>query len=311
MAKVKKAAKLSPEERLMQATEGELQTEATMQLLMPPKVFAGLAELVRVLLQGGRHMDRNLVAQLALQMRTDSRLRFGHDSVETFALVKLMGEDRQRWSPKLPRVDAVTHIQHSPHLPHRLNTEQEDAADSIIEVWAAYGKFLEMSGRGIGGGGGNRSSALNPVDVMGQPTWDHHRDVYSPWHFAASRTIVERRTSNGEHLTLASVVFKILVEDTYPHELDKAFALVGGTALKALKWGLTHYHNPAKVAEWGKKPPVETPVAPKEGGLGAQTAAGGTGTPAKRPPGLWVAPTPKLAPGEKVKLAPRKAKTGT
>lgn len=313
MAKPKKVPKLTAEQKLMQASPEELVVEGAMALLMPANIFGFVAQLVRLALDHGGPADREMVASMALHMREASRQRFGHDSVETLALVKLFNAPAAGWTPKPPRLDSITHMQANPHKPHRLTTEEEAAASNIIAIWAAYGKFLEMTGRGIGGGGSARSSAIGPVDVMGQDTWEHHQEVFGPWQAAASRVVVERRVVGGTHLTLAAVVFKVLVEDTYPEELDRHFALFGGTARKALKWGLNHYYAPERLADWAKKPPQ-----PDKVGLQRETVVGSgidgppdaptaPATP-KRPPGLWVAPRPQLAPGEKIKLGARKPK---
>lgn len=309
-----KAPKLSAEEKLNKALDGLAPFEAELSLLLPAQVWNFVEALCRLHLQAdATKQGRELVAQLALTMRQEALRRFGHDTLETFALARMLREGTARWQPKEPRLDAISHINNAKHPPHRLTSDQQEAAEDIREVWTAFGKFLEIAGRDIGGGSSSRATALGPVDVMGEGLWEHHRDVFKPWQFKASRTVVLRRTSTSNHLTIAAVVYKVLVEDIYPAELDLHFALVGGTALKALKAGLDAYRNPDRLDGWGKPP-----AAPQTGGLQAQTGAGGGKTPAKgqpaapakpkRPPGLWVAPRPKLAPGEKVKLPPRKKK---
>ncbi|HKX36995.1 MAG TPA: hypothetical protein VJM79_10085 [Rhizorhapis sp.] len=315
MAKQKKP---SAEERLIKLTEPSRLMEAQMQLLMPAQIWAYVEQLVRdyLIMHANDKVSRDLVSQMALACRMETMARFGHDSLETFALAKMLRTDGPRFRQPAPRPDAITHINNYPHKPHRLEMDQENAANDIIRVWTAFGKFLEVSSRSIGGGGSARSQALGPVDVMGQDLWDHHRQTYTPWYQIASKIPVARRTA-GLSLTVAGVVFKILIEDLYPEQLDSQFALIKGTALRALKAGLTAYADPALLANWGKPkiPPAGAPLGGKPGPGGptpqpdpVSAASGEISVPKKRPPGLWQPPKPKLPPDGKVKLAPRRAK---
>lgn len=299
--------KLTAEQKLQKALADLAPFEAELSLLLPAQVWPFVEALCRLHLLADSVEGRELVAQLALTLRQEALRKFGHDTLETFALARLLREGTARWHPKPPRLDSITHINKAKHPPHRLTGDQDAVAHNICEVWTAFGKFLEVASRGIGGGGSARSQALGPVDVMGEELWKHHRTVFTPWQYKAARTVVERRTSTGNHLTIAAVVFKVLVEDIYPEELDRQFALVGGTALKALKAGLDAYYTPERLDAWGKPKP-DPAKAPQTGGQGAQKPPAGTPAAPKRPPGLWVAPRPKLAPGQKIKLPPRKKK---
>lgn len=314
-----KQKRLSPEERLNKALADLAPFEAELHLLLPAQVWPFVEALCRLLLQHGtdRQQSRDLIAELALTCRQEALRKFGHDTLETFKLSRMLREGTSRWTPKAPRVDAITYINSAKHPPHRFTGDQDTAANDIRDVWGAFGKFLEVASRSIGGGGSARSQALGPVDVMGEDLWAHHRDVFKPWINKAARTVVTRRTSTGNHLSIAAIVFKVLVDDVYPEEIDNNYALIKGTALRAVKAGLDAYHNPDLLDAWGKPPP--DPKKPGQGGLQKPPAApGGTGTapqeapaapaPAKRPPGLWQPPKPKLPPSGKVKLAPRKPK---
>lgn len=302
-----KQPKATPEERLNKALDGLALFEDELQLLLPAQVWPYVETLARLQLLTDTKESRDLIAQLALACRQEALRRFGHDTLETFKLARLLREGTDRWHPKPPTLDAITHINNYSNKHQRFTMEQDAAANNICVVWSAFGKFLEIAGRGIGGGGSARSQALGPVDVMGQDLWDHHREVFKPWQFAASRAVVRRRSITGNNLTIAAVVFKVLVEDMYPEDLDHHFALLGGTALKAVKAGLDAYHDPKRLTDWGKTP-QNTPPAPQTGGQGARQPSGGSPTAPKRPPGLWVPPVPKLPPGGKVKLGPRKKK---
>lgn len=252
-----KAKKPSAEERLIKEAQYNKEMEATLSVLMPPKVWLFVETLCRLHMQASNDSPeaRDLVAQFALACRQEGLARFGHDSLESFALVKLLRAG-PRWNPKPPRLDAITYINNQVNRGLRLSMHQEEAANHIVEVWQAYGKFLEITGRGLGGGGGARSRAQGPVDVMGEELWAHHRDIYTPWYRVATLVPVARRHA-GPALTMAALVFKILVEDIYPEEADRNYALLGGTALKALKVALDSYSNPLLLANWGKPKVLE------------------------------------------------------
>jgi len=309
-----KAKKPTAEERLNKALEGLAPFEAELQLLLPAQVWPFVEAFCRLHLQKDASREaRELVAQLALTLRQEALRKFGHDTLETFKLARLLREGTARWQAKPPRLDSISHMKRYLHKPHRLSGDQESAANDIRMVWEAFSKFLEIAGRGIGGGGSSRAQALGPVDVMGESLWEHHRDIFKPWQNIASRTVVRRRTVTDNHLTIAAVVFKVLVEDLYPEELDTHFALVKGTALRALKAGLDAYHTPYRLEAWGRDP--QNP--PQPGGQQPQNVTNGSQAaktaetavaPLKKSTGLWTPPRPKLAPGEKVRLAPRKAK---
>lgn len=313
-----KAPKLTPEERLNKALDGLAVFETELRLLLPAQLWPFVETLCRAHLRNQKdQISRDLVAQFALTCRQEALRRFGHDTLETFALARMLKEDTENWRPKAPRQDSITYINKQPNKLHRFNADQETAAKDILLIWEAFGKFLQISGGGIGGGGGARSQALGPVDVIGQELWQHHKTVFTPWQAKASRTVVERRTTTGTHLTVAAVVYKVLVEDIYPEELDRAFALIAGTALRALKAGLNAYNNPALLDSWGR-PKLQgpnngqmrptQPQTPPVVGTASPAAQNPATSPAKRPPGLWQAPRPKLPPGGKVKLKPRKRK---
>lgn len=272
MAKQKKQ---TAEERLILATQDLRILESHLQLLMPAQIWTYVETLCRLYLvsQANDKISRDLISQMALACRMETMARFGHDSLETFALAKMLANQGPRFTPPAPRPDAISHINKYPHKPHRLDMDQEAAAHDIVQIWTAFGKFLEISGRGFEGGGGARSRAKGPVDVMGQDLWDHHREVYTPWYKIASKIPVARRTA-GLALTIAGITFKILVEDLYPEQIDNQFCLVKGTALKALKAGLSAYQDPVQLAAWGRRADP-APGTPQDG----QTRSGAPNPP--------------------------------
>jgi hypothetical protein len=124
-------------------------------------------------------------------------------------------------------------------------------------VWAAFGRFMSIASRGLGGGGGSRGRVVQPVDVMDQELWDHHRDVYTLWYNQAKITQVDRRRGSS-HISLAAIVFKILIDDLYPEEMDIAYGLVRGSSLKGLKAALSAYWSPEAMAAFGLPPAAPT-----------------------------------------------------
>lgn len=242
---------LSNEEKLAQAIaqaqaihSRSAALEAELQIILPPKVFDLVHQLARRYLQICEHdqPSRELIALLALMMRQEAFARFGHDTLETVAIGKLLV--RSAPPARKGRLDALTHISRyrSPRM--RLDADQEAAAKHIQTIWQAFGKFLFIAQRGMGGGGGQRSRALAPMDVMDEDIYQHYREYYVPWYNLAAKTKVKRQDEGNSSVTLAGIVFKILVEDVYPESIDAAFALIKGTALKALKAGLSAYFNP-------------------------------------------------------------------
>lgn len=194
--------------------------------------------------------SRNLVAQLAFAFRQESYARFKHDSVECFLLSELLRPKTEY--NKGVRIDSIQHIQSYKRVTNRLTVEQEGAAGEIRSVWRAFSRHLTGGTRNLeapGGAGG----VVQPVDSMSEATWRHHKDVYTPWITAASRTQVDRRHGN-QGVTVAAVCLKILIEDCYPEEVDRAYGLKRSQSLRALKRGLDAYDDPSLLAQ-GDEPP--------------------------------------------------------
>lgn len=218
--------------------------------IIVPVLFTGktsglILELCRHHLNDNKNSQasRSLLAALGFSLRIEAMMKFGHDSVESFAIAKLLGTV-QGFQPKPPRPDALSYIQNAKRKEARLNIDQRAAADQIALVWDAFGKFLNMGARSLEGGGGNRTRALAPMDVMDQETYDEvYKKYFVPWYEVVKKITVARRIA-GPLLTVAAVTFKVIVEDKYPDDIDRAFGLTKGMALRALKFGLRHYWNP-------------------------------------------------------------------
>lgn len=234
--------------------------EAELQLISPPKIFDQIEQLCRRYLDSNKWdtPSRELVSKLSFVYRQEAFTRFGHDSVETFALAKLLKIGAPTgFQPPAPRPDALTFIQMKPNSNSRLDAFQESAAGHIIAVWMAFGRFLRMSSRGMEGGGG-RGQVLHPLDVMGEELWEHYKAIYKPWQALAEKVPIDRKRAGGA-VTICAIVLSILIEDVYPHELDGRFALIKGTALAALKAALSGYSGApddvVALLRFGKPPP--------------------------------------------------------
>jgi len=273
-------AKHNKTEKRLQKIVDQHKEESPLKLLTSAKIFVRIEELCRKYLDVNRYdtPSKELVSQLTFTFRQEAIARFGHDTLETFALAKLVQKGPSLgFIDKPPRVDSITWINNYPSKNSRLSSDQQEAAEKIRDVWEAFGKFLWVTGRSYGGGGGgSRSSATSPLDVMGDDLWKHHQTIFTPWCNIASKTSVNRRMAGGG-LTIAAITFKILVEDFYPEAIDKGFGLVKGTALKALKAGLSAYFSPERLVDWGKPPPQPqgSPLAGDPGSAAIPTPAKG------------------------------------
>lgn len=218
--------------------------EKDLQCVVPPKLFEFIEQLcIRYLAVKSDATAREFVSRFALAFRAESFARFGHESIETLSLTKALQKTGSEWQPKEPRLDSLSWIAKYKNVNKRLSGEQESACDQIIGVWEAFGKFLFIGNRSMEAGSA-RGRALQPIDVMGDELWEHHRDVYTPWYAAASKHIVGR-FSNGSAVSLAGVVIQVVIFDDYPEHLDYQLRLKRGTSLAALKKGLDAYWKPS------------------------------------------------------------------
>lgn len=253
------------EQKLLKVVHKYAALEAELQLIIPPKIFNTLSALCRDFLEHNKYDDpsRDFVSRLAFVFRQEAYMRFGHECLETFALAKLLKQAEAKYTPKLPRLDSVSWIRAYRNRNSRLDSDQEDAAEHIKRVWVAFGRFQGIAGSGLsgGGGGGSRGRAMQPIDVMDQELWDHHRLVYTPWYNTAKMVQVDRRRGKGR-ISLAAIVLKILVGDMFPEEMDQSYALVRGTSLRALKAALSAYNSPEALAAY--RGPEDKPVAPPQ-----------------------------------------------
>ena len=243
----------SEDDRLLKLLKMAEPLRAELQLITSPALFNFIEAICKGYLEADRNsnISRNLIAKFAFAFRHEAFLKFGHDTLETFALAKLLRatEPEQK---RAGRLDAVSYINSQKQKSLRFSAEEVTAAEYIIEVWKAFGKFRMIGGRGIDGGGGGKSQILQPLDVMGEKIWKHHKEIYSPWYEVAKKITIARLRGQGA-ISMAAIIFKVLIEDYYPDGLDEAFGLCRGDTLKAVKAGLSCYWSPEKLKDWDKR----------------------------------------------------------
>lgn len=237
-------SKSKTEKKLLKNAHKFAALEAELQLIYPVKVFDQILVLAAAYLAERKYdaPSRDLVSRLAFSLRQETYQRFGHESLETIALAKLLRPVPRGFREKPPRLDAISHMRGYPKN-HRLTAQQEAAAEMIKKVWEAFGRFRFVGARGMEGGGGG-GQVLQPLDVMGDDLWEHYCKVYKPWYTEASKITVTRKRFQVGGVSIAAVAFRVLVEDFFPEEVDKGYALVQGTTYRALRAGLSAYYEP-------------------------------------------------------------------
>ena len=225
-------------------------------LLLPmvtsPLIFTFIETICKGYLQMAKldPPSRDLMARFAFAFRAEAFARFGHDTAETFMLGKMLRQaSLSNAELKAGRQDALTYINSQKSKAARLSGEQSTAAEHVIKIWEAFGRFLNISGSQAfsGGAGGDGGRSLQPLDVMGDDLKKHHREIFGPWLCEAQKIRIARLRNNG-NITLAAIIFKVLIEDYYPEQLDGAYGMIKGSTLNALKVGLTFYWSPEKIA---------------------------------------------------------------
>lgn len=267
------------EQKLLKVLHQSAALEAELQLMLPPKIFEALKLLAEQRLKADRYgqESRDQIARLSLALRQESYMRFGHDTLETFAFGKLLLKQSEFWKPPPPRLDSISHIRLYKRKDDRLSADQEECAHHITSIWAAFGRFLSIGVRGMEGGG-SRGRVIQPIEVMGEELWTHHKTIYVPWYNAAKMVGVhqDRRRHSPAKISLAAIVFKILQDDFFPEEIDNSYALPAGTALRCLKAALDGYYSPERLQAFGK-PPETANSTGKETGASPKRASGGQG----------------------------------
>src|SRR5580692_5448123 len=175
--------KKKPEDRLAQLLKEPDPLANELQMIMTPTIFSYVEAICDAYLKASKqdHPSRDLLAKFSLAMRAEAFAKFGHDTLETFALGKLLREVTLSHAERRGRLDSLSHINGYANKGARLSGEQQTAAEYIISVWAAFGKFRTIGARGFEGGGSRSGQVLQPLDVMGDDLFKHYRQIYSPW----------------------------------------------------------------------------------------------------------------------------------
>jgi hypothetical protein len=245
-------------------------------LVTSDKIFRPFYDIVKFYLDkhGYSEVAKTVVADMAFAFKAEAMSRFGHETVEAHLLGYLLRPKIN--GTNVGRLDALSHIQRHPRRNMRLDAEQESAADNIKNVWQAFGKGLMIGGRDLSRVGGS-GRVLHPCDTMDDELWKHYKEYYQPWHDATNRVPIVRREA-GSSVSVASLVFSILVNDVYPDNVDKGYMLTKGTALRVLKKALTNYWTPDKIQQaFRKELRAKDPVrktAGKQSPRKAKTALG-------------------------------------
>ena len=217
----------------------------TVPSLFDPKVFRAAERCLALSLStNNSEANRNTINQLIVEIANVARDKYGHESVESLALRQLLKRTAPRdenYNPHAhpPEPDIIEYLQDQ----KRLTPTEYSAAMVIRSVWRAFGRYLTISGKGFDRtGGGKGASALGPVDVMGQETWEQWRDLYTPWYETAKARSTNRIKTGWVYNT--ELVFKIVVEGYRPEDLDKGFGMTSGAAYGALKAELGRFFDP-------------------------------------------------------------------
>jgi hypothetical protein len=296
--KTKKAKrpKESAQEILFKTVDLSKVPAPTGPLVTSAKVFRPFYDICAFYLEKNSHSEtaRNLVATLAYHFRSEAQARFKHDTVECYELTKLLQKNVGADNIRRGRIDAISHINSNPNMMMRLDVDQMENAESIQRIWQAFGKGLMESVRDISRQGGS-GQILHPLDTMDQGLWEHYQRYYKPWYRFASRITIARK-GQGQPVSVAGIIFTILVKDLYPEELDQMYELKRGVCLKVFRRALTHYQRPEEL-EGALRPP-------KPASSVAETAAGSVSAPPPSP----AAPQPESAPQRPAKKAAKKTK---
>lgn len=238
-----KANRPNAEARLLKALDNTKLAAPLGPMVTSAKVFQPFKEIVRAYLEANRYSDtsRNLVSNLAFHFRQEAFRRFKHDTAETFQLAELI-RPQTVVVERTVSLGATAHIMQNPNVKMRLDVEEEAAADMIVKIWAAFGKGLSGGSRDFSRIGGS-GQILHPLDTMDEDLWLHYKQVYKPWYNIAARLAVSRKEA-GTSLSVAAIVFLILVQDSYPEKIDTNYAMKKGTTLVALKAALACYWKP-------------------------------------------------------------------
>jgi len=224
---------------------------SSIQTILSPKLFKEVEALcVQAIASSGNHdAVRRRIGGVIFQMRMLSMAAFGHETIDTYMLSQLLERTNPDYKPPMAsdaptRKDPITEMENR----HQLDADQLSAAMIFREMWTAWGRFLQITSRNYEGqgDGGNRSKALNPIDVMSQDVYEKWQNIFVPWARASKERAVPRRRFGKvlpEH-----ILFEVIVKGNFPDEVDRQLNLVPGSAKKCLKQELKLMLDPDCIA---------------------------------------------------------------
>jgi hypothetical protein len=251
-----KKNKASPEERAAKLLKDAEPLHKDFPFLTSPALFDFIQVIVKAYLDAMRYdqSSRDLIARFSLAYRQEAFIKFGHDTIETFALARLIRQANQTPAERKGQLDGLSYINGYKRKGDRLSGEQTTAAEYIISIWRGFSVGLGMKGSKLDGSGGGSGKAVQPLDVMNEELKKHHHEIYSPWYEIAKGITVARLRGQG-NVSMAAIIYQVLIGDFYPEKLDAAFGLPMGTSLSAVKAGLGAYWSPEKLIGYGKRLP--------------------------------------------------------
>jgi len=212
-----------------------------------PRVFKKLEALCAIAIAASKNdpVVRAAIASLNIEMRTVAGERIGHDGIDNTVLSQLL----KRTDPNKP-------MGHVPPAPMRdpidvlelngvLEPVHVSAARGMRDIWQAFGRCLTVSGRGYerSGGGVKRASALQPLDVMGEETWEFYKEVFTPWYNTVKNLTISKKTTGN--VKAFDIIFRIVIDEYFPDAVDSFMQLESGTALRVMKTHLGRFFDAA------------------------------------------------------------------
>lgn len=217
--------------------------ETFIQTVLEPRIFKSLESFCREAIAYGSNVEplRQGITRIILDMRKTAQAKYGHDTPDIVALVHLLKRtstnEKEREPPRKTRADPLWELYQS----HKLDEDQVNSARKIQEIWAAFGRYLTIASRNYwsGGGSARKGRVLQPLDVMSDETYDLWKTCYCPWYDSLKNQTIHSSTVGP--ISLTGIVFRILIEEYHPDQLDNAFRFEVGMSLKILKAQLDRF----------------------------------------------------------------------
>jgi len=220
-----------------------------------PRIYKKLEALAAAALTHSKNAPevRAAIASLNLEMRAAAEAQLGHDGVDNTGLALLL----KRTDPARSNAHVAPAPARDPidvlELQGFLEPIHVSAAFGLRDVWAAFGRCLSIAGRNYeGGGGAKRGCAMQPLDVMGDNTWEFYQEVFIPWYQSVKDLKVNRKDTGN--VTAAQIIFRVVIDEYFPEQVDAFLQLVPGTALWVMKKHLGRFYETLEVYPLGNLP---------------------------------------------------------